>query len=64
MTSIWYEILPVTLELNHVVMLRRREDGDAPSWLVKHQSGTRIWLAGNARNEASKTSRIPVGVCN
>ncbi len=37
MTSIWYEILPVTLELNHVVMLRRREDSDAPSWLVSHQ---------------------------
>lgn len=39
MTSIWYEILPVTLELNQVVMLRRREDGASPSWLVKHQSG-------------------------
>jgi hypothetical protein len=39
MTSIWYEILPVTLELNHVVTLRRREDGEAPSWLVKHRSG-------------------------
>ena len=39
MTSIWYEILPVTLESNHVVMLRRCEDGEAPSWLVMHQTG-------------------------
>jgi len=38
MTSIWYEILPVTLELDHIVVLRRREDGAAP-WLVMHQNG-------------------------
>lgn len=40
MTSIWYEILPVTLESDEVVMLRRREDGEAQNWLVSHQAGT------------------------
>jgi hypothetical protein len=39
MTSIWYEILPVTLESDQIVMLRRREDGEAQSWLVAHQAG-------------------------
>jgi hypothetical protein len=34
MTAIWYEILPVTLESDHVVLLRRREDGEAQSWQV------------------------------
>ena len=38
MTSIWYEILPVTLESDHVVLLRRREDGEAQSWHVFHQT--------------------------
>ena len=40
MTSIWYEILPVTLESDDVLMLHRREDGEAQSWLVSHQAGT------------------------
>jgi len=39
MTSIWYEILPVTLESDHVVLLRRREDGEAQTWQVVHQAG-------------------------
>ncbi len=39
MTSIWYEILPVTLESDHVVLLRRREDGEAHTWHVLHQAG-------------------------
>jgi len=39
MTSIWYEILPVTLESDHVVLLRRREDGEAHTWQVFHQAG-------------------------
>jgi hypothetical protein len=39
MTSIWYEILPVTLESNHVVMLRRREDSETQSWFVMHRAG-------------------------
>ena len=39
MTSIWYEILPVTLESDHVVLLRRREDGEAHTWQVIHQAG-------------------------
>jgi hypothetical protein len=39
MTSIWYEILPVTVEAGQVMMLRRREDGETQSWLVLHQAG-------------------------
>jgi len=39
MTSISYEILPVTLESDHVVLLRRREDGEAQAWHVLHQAG-------------------------
>jgi hypothetical protein len=39
MTSIWHEILPVTLESGHVVLLRRREDDAAHTWLVLHQAG-------------------------
>jgi hypothetical protein len=39
MTSIWYEILPVTLESDQVVVLRRREDGEAHTWQVLHQAG-------------------------
>jgi hypothetical protein len=39
MTSIWYEILPVTLESDQVVVLRRREDGEAQPWQVFHQAG-------------------------
>jgi deazaflavin-dependent oxidoreductase (nitroreductase family) len=40
MTSIWYEILPVTLEAEQVVVLYRCEDGEAQPWLVPHQAGT------------------------
>jgi len=39
MTSIWYEILPVTVESDHIVLLRRREDGEAHTWQVLHQAG-------------------------
>ena len=39
MISVWYEILPVTLEADQVVMLRCREDGGAQAWLVSHQAG-------------------------
>jgi hypothetical protein len=39
MTSIWYEILPVTLESNQVVKLHRREDGETQTWLVSPQQG-------------------------
>jgi hypothetical protein len=39
MTSIWYEILPVTLESDHVVLLRRCEDDEAQTWHVLHQAG-------------------------
>jgi hypothetical protein len=39
MTSIWYEILPVTLESDQVLLLRRREDGEAHTWQVLHQAG-------------------------
>src|SRR5712664_363759 len=39
MTSIWYEILPFTVEAGQVMMLRRREDGETQSWLVLHQAG-------------------------
>lgn len=39
MTSIWYEILPVTLESDQVVVLRRREDGEVQPWQVFHQAG-------------------------
>jgi len=39
MTSIWYEILPVTLESDQVVLLRRREDGEAHTWRVFQQAG-------------------------
>jgi hypothetical protein len=38
MTSIWYEILPVTLEADQAVVLRRREDGAAHPWQVLHQA--------------------------
>lgn len=40
MTSIWYEILPVTLEAEQVVVLYRCEDDKAQPWLVPHQAGT------------------------
>jgi hypothetical protein len=40
MTSIWYEILPVTLEAAQVVVLYRCEDDEAQPWLVPHQAGT------------------------
>jgi len=40
MTSIWYEILPVTLEAEQVVALYRCEDEKAQPWLVPHQAGT------------------------
>lgn len=39
MISVLYEILPVTLESNYVVMLRRCEDGETRSWLVAPQPG-------------------------
>jgi hypothetical protein len=39
MTSIWYEILPVTLESDHVVLLRRLHSGEAHTWYVGHQAG-------------------------
>jgi hypothetical protein len=39
MTSLWYEILPVTLELDQVVWLRRREDGETHPWRIAHQAG-------------------------
>jgi hypothetical protein len=39
MTSIWYEILPVTLESDQIVLLRRREDSEAHAWQVLHQAG-------------------------
>ncbi len=39
MTSLWYEILPVTLESDQVVWLRRREDGEAHTWRIVHQAG-------------------------
>jgi hypothetical protein len=39
MTSIRCEILPVTLESDQVVLLRRREDGEAHTWQVFHQAG-------------------------
>jgi hypothetical protein len=39
MTPVYYEILPVTLVANHAVLLRRREDRHASSWLVPHQPG-------------------------
>jgi hypothetical protein len=39
MTTIWYEILPIMLESNHVVILRRRADSETSSWLVLHQPG-------------------------
>ena len=39
MTSTWYEILPVTLESDHVVWLRRCEEGEAHTWCVAHQAG-------------------------
>ena len=39
MTSLWYEILPVTLESDQVVWLRRREDGEAHPWRIAHQAG-------------------------
>ncbi|HEV2581142.1 MAG TPA: hypothetical protein VGT44_09835 [Ktedonobacteraceae bacterium] len=39
MTSIWYEMLPVTLEAEQVVALYRREDDEAQAWLVPHQAG-------------------------
>ena len=39
MTSLWYEILPVTLESDQVVWLRRREDGEAHPWHIAHQAG-------------------------
>ena len=39
MTTIWYEILPVSLESDHVVLLRRREDGEVQPWQVVHQTG-------------------------
>jgi hypothetical protein len=40
MTSIWYEILPVTLEAEQVVVLYRSEDDGAQPRLVPHQAGT------------------------
>ncbi len=40
MTSIWYEILPVTLEAEQVVVLYRCEEDEARPWLVPHQGGT------------------------
>ncbi len=40
MTLIWYEILPVTLEAEQVVVLYRCEDDEAQPWLVPHQAGT------------------------
>jgi len=40
MTSIWYEILPVTLEAEQVVVLYRCEDDEAQPRLVPHQTGT------------------------
>jgi hypothetical protein len=39
MTSICYEILPITLESHHVVMLLRPEDKEASSWLISPQPG-------------------------
>jgi len=39
MIPIWYEILPVTLESNHIVLLRRHEDGEELPWLAPHQPG-------------------------
>jgi len=44
MTSIRCEILPVTLESDQVVVLRRREDGEAHAWQVflpagRHSNG-------------------------
>ena len=39
MTSLWYEILPVTLKSDQVVWLRRREDGEAHPWRIAHQAG-------------------------
>ena len=39
MLSLWYEILPVTLESDQVVWLRRREDGEALPWRIAHQAG-------------------------
>ena len=38
-TSIWYEMLPVTLEAGCVVTLRRREESEDQSWLIPHQVG-------------------------
>ncbi len=40
MTSIWYEILPVTLEGEQVVVLYRCEEEEAQPWLVPPQAGT------------------------
>ena len=39
MTTIWYEILPIMLDSDHVVVLRRCEDGEVSSWLAPHQPG-------------------------
>ena len=39
MTPIWYEILLVGVESNQVVVLSRREESKAVSWLVPHQPG-------------------------
>lgn len=39
MISIWYEILPVTLDADQVVTLRRCEDGEIQTWQISHQAG-------------------------
>lgn len=39
MTSIWCEILPVTLEAGQVVWLCRRAEGEAHPWRIAHQAG-------------------------
>jgi hypothetical protein len=39
MTSICYEILPITIESHHISLLRRPEDGETSSWLISPQPG-------------------------
>ena len=34
MTSIWYEVLPVTLVSKHAVLIRHRQEETAPPWMV------------------------------